>query len=137
TGQDVENMLSKKEPIKVDLKRLLDKGDMTFNLMLESGDVIYIPLEKALDLGESKVYVGGEVKRPGAYDFQPGLTALNAVLMAGGFDRYAAPNRTSIIRKDGDKQETIKINLDDVKEGKIPDIGLRPGDRVHVPETWL
>ena len=110
-------------------------GDQVHHV--KAGDVVYIPLQKALDLGESKIYVGGEVKSPGAYDYQPGLTALNACIMAGGFDKYAAPNRTRIIRKDGDRQETIKINLNDVKEGKIPDIELRPGDRIHVPETYL
>jgi polysaccharide export outer membrane protein len=110
---------------------------MSLNLILQSGDVVYIPLEKALDLAESKIYVEGEVRRPGVYDYQLGLTALNAIIMAGGFGKFAAPNRTRIIRKQGDKQETIKINLNDVKKGKIPDIELKPGDRIHVPETWL
>jgi len=136
-GQDIENLISHKDPIKVDLKRLLDKGDMSFNLILQSGDVVYIPLQKALDLAESKIYVEGEVRRPGVYDYQVGLTAMNACIMAGGFGKFAAPNRTKIIRNKGDKQEIIKINLNDVKKGKIPDIELKPGDRIHVPETWL
>jgi len=136
-GKKIENLLSHKEPIKADLKGLLDKGDMGLNLILQSGDVVYIPLERALDLAESKVYVEGEVKKPGIYDYQPGLTALNACIMAGGFDKFAAPNRARIIRKQGDKQEIIKINLEDVKKGEIPDIELKPGDRIHVPETWL
>lgn len=136
-GQEIENLLSHKDPIKVDLKRLLDKGDMSFNLILQPGDVVYIPLQKALDLAESKIYVEGEVRRPGVYDYRVGLTALNAIIMAGGFGKFAAPNRTRIIRKQGDKQEIIKINLNDVKKGKIPDIELKPGDRIHVPETWL
>ena len=79
----------------------------------------------------------GEVKKPGVYDYQKGLTALNACILAGGFDKYAAPNRTIIIRKEGDEQTTIQINLDDVRRGKIPDVELKPGDRIHVPETWL
>jgi polysaccharide export outer membrane protein len=136
-GQNVENLLSSQDPIKVDLIRLLDKGDMSRNLILQSGDVVYIPLQKALNQVESKIYVEGEVKRPGVYDYQPGLTAMTACIMAGGFDKFAAPNRTTIIRKAGDEQNIIKINLDDVKKGKTPDIELKPGDRIHVPETWL
>ena len=136
-GQEIENLLSHKEPMKVDLKDLLDKGDMSYNLILQSGDVVYIPLQKALDLAESKIYVEGEVRKPGVYDYQPGLTALNACIMAGGFGKFAAPNRTKIIRNRGDTREIIKINLNDVKKGKIPDIELKPGDRIHVPETWL
>ncbi|MBW2645982.1 MAG: SLBB domain-containing protein [Deltaproteobacteria bacterium] len=136
-GEDVENLPSHKKPIKVDLKRLLDKGDMSCNLVLQSGDVVYVPLEKALNLAESKIYVEGKVKNPGVYDYQPGLTALNACIMAGGFDKFAAPNRTRIIRKEDDKQNIIKINLNAVKTGKIADVQLKPGDLIHVPETWL
>ncbi|MBW1806142.1 MAG: SLBB domain-containing protein [Deltaproteobacteria bacterium] len=136
-GEDIENLLSKREPIKVDLKNLLDKGDMSHNPILKSGDVVYIPLEKALNLAESKIYVEGEVKKPGVYDYQPGMTALNACIMAGGFDKFAAPKRTMIIRKAEEGQEIININLEAVKKGKIPDIALEPGDRLHIPETWL
>jgi len=85
----------------------------------------------------SYISVEGEVKKPGVYDYQKGLTALNACILAGGFDKYAAPNRTIIIRKEGDEQTTIRINLDDVRRGRTPDVELKPGDRIHVPETWL
>ena len=136
-GEDIEELMSSREPIRVDLKSLLDKGDMTYNLLLKSGDVIYIPLEKALNLAESNIYVEGEVKKPGVYSFQPGLTALNACIMAGGFADFAAPNRTKIIRNTEEGPEVIRINLNDVKEGRIPDIELQPGDRINVPETWL
>ncbi|MEA3358578.1 MAG: polysaccharide biosynthesis/export family protein [Thermodesulfobacteriota bacterium] len=136
-GEKIEDFLLQKDPIKIDLKRLLDLGDMSYNIVLQPGDVIYIPLEKTLNLAESKIYVEGEVKRPGVYDFQVGLTAMNACIMAGGFDKFAAPNRTKIIRRNKENQEIIKINLDNVREGKIADIELKPGDRIHVPEAWL
>ena len=127
----------KTDPIKVDLKKLLDQGDMTQNRALESGDVIYIPPAKVLNLADSKIYVGGEVKKPGLFNFQPGLTALNACIMAGGFSKFAAPNRTRVIRHQGDQKVIIKINLNDVKNGKIADLKLLSGDRIQVPETWL
>lgn len=136
-GEEMENQPSHAEPIKLDLKRLLDKGDMTANPILKPGDVVYIPLKESLDVAESKIYLEGEVEKPGIYDYQSGITALNACIMAGGFSIFAAPNRTRIIRKKGDNIEIIKINLNDVKKGKIPDIELEPGDRIHVPETWL
>jgi polysaccharide export outer membrane protein len=65
------------------------------------------------------------------------MTALNACIMAGGFNEFAAPNRTKIIRQEKDRQIIIKINLNDVKKGKIPDTEMKPGDRIHIPETWL
>ncbi len=136
-GMDVKSLLTKKKPEKVDLVSLLDRGDMSQNMALRSGDVVYIPLEKVLNPNESKIYIEGRVKNSGAYNYQPGLTAMNACVMAGGFDRFAAPNRTKIIRKEGNKQIVIKLNLNAVKAGKIPDFKLKPGDRIHVPEAWL
>jgi polysaccharide export outer membrane protein len=123
--------------MKVDLQKLLDRGDMSGNLSLKPGDVVYIPLQESFDLAESKIYVEGEVKSPGIFNYQSGITAMNACIMAGGFDEFAAPNRTRIIRQNGGKIEVIKINLKDVKDGKIADVQLKPGDRIHVPESWL
>jgi len=131
------NETSVKEPIKVDLQKLLDQGDMTANLPLKPGDVVYVPLKASLNLAESKIYVEGEVKSPGIFDYQPGMTAMSAAIIAGGFDRFAAPNRTRIIRRNKDGIQIIKINLIRVQEGRIPDVELKPGDRVHIPETWL
>ncbi len=136
-GTDAEALLAHKEPIKISLQELLDEGDMTQNLLLESGDVVYIPLEKKLSISGTKIWVEGEVKNPGVFDYQPGMTALSACILAGGFDKFAAPNRAMIIRRENGKRVVIKINLDDVKKGKIPDVELKPGDRIHIPETWL
>ena len=130
------SLFSDKDPAKINIKKLLD-GDMSRNIVLLSGDVVYIPPQTSLDMAESKIYLEGEVKSPGVYDYQEGLTALNACIMAGGFSKFAAPNRTRIIRQNGEKQIIIKINLNDVKKGKIPDTEIKPGDRIHIPETWL
>ena len=136
-GKTIKELLSRKEPIKVDLESLLDRGDMSSNLALDPGDVVYLPLRKALNLARSKIYVGGKIEKPGLYDYQPGITALSVCILAGGFAKFAAPNRAKIIRKQNGKQTVIEINLNNVKEGKAPDVELKPGDRIHIPETWL
>jgi polysaccharide export outer membrane protein len=138
-GKNIKYLMSHKDPIKVDLTTLLDKGDMSGNLMLNTGDVVYIPLQEAINVGERNVYVEGEVNKRGVYKYSPGLTALNLCIIAGGFSKFAAPNRTKIFRRkeNSDSIEVIKINLEQVSSGKIPDIELKPGDRVSVPETWL
>lgn len=124
-------------PIKIDLTKLLDEGDMSKNIILNSGDSIYIPPVKGMKQSEAMVFVSGKVKKPGLQEFQPGLTALAVCLMAGGFDEFAAPNRTTVVRNEGDEQEVYKINLEDVIDGDIADFPLRPGDRVYIPESWL
>jgi len=129
--------ISSKEPIKVDLIKLLDEGNMSENIILQSGDTVYIPLGTKLNQTTTKIYVQGEVKKPGVFDFQPGLTALAACIIAGGFDKFAAPNRAKIIRLTKDGQKTIKINLEKVVSGEKPDLPLKPGDRIHIPESWF
>ncbi len=134
---DMEKTISKTEPIKVDLLKLLDEGDMSVNVKLQSGDTVYIPLGTKLNQAANKIYIQGKIKNPSVFDFQPGMTALSACIMAGGFAKFAAPNRTKIIRQTQDGQETIKLNLDKVISGELPDFPLKPGDRIHIPETWL
>ena len=76
-----------------------------------------------------KVYVLGEVQRPGVYSVRDGLTALNACILAGGFSDYAALNRVRVIRQNN----VYKMNLGKVRQGKSPDMVLRPGDRIEIP----
>ncbi len=127
----------KGEPLKVNLIKLLDGGDMSENEALIPGDSVYVPYAKGLNQSDSKVYVSGEVENPALYAYQPGMSALSICIMAGGFAKYAASNRTTIVRIENGVQKVIKIDLEDVVQGKIPDVPLKPGDRVHVPESWL
>lgn len=134
---NLDKAVAKTEPIKVDLKKLLDEGDMSENIKLKSGDTIYLPLGTRLNQTQTMVYVQGKVKEPGVFDYQPGMTALAACIMAGGFDKFAAPNRTKVVRKTQNGRETIKLNLEKVISGESSDLPLRPGDRIHIPESWL
>ncbi len=138
-GKNLETLMSEREKEEVDLKKLLDQVDMSQNVQLQSGDVVYIPVKDENQIEEEKpsIYVEGEVKSPGAYTYKYGLTALNACILAGGFSKYAAPNRTRIIRKKEGEQIIIGINLDEVKKGKKKDVELEPGDLIHVPESWF
>jgi len=133
----LQSEIARGEPIRVDLIRLLDQGNMEHNIQLKSGDTVYIPLGTQLDQSFTKVYVQGRVVKPGVFDFHPGMTALAACIMAGGFDKFAAPNRALIIRQGESAQEVIDIDLDKVQKGKQPDTPLQPGDRIHIPESWL
>jgi polysaccharide biosynthesis/export protein len=125
------------KPIIVDLKRLLDDGDMAENIRLVTGDTVYIPPGTKLDQATTKIYVQGEVKKPGVFDYQPGMTALAACIMAGGFDQFAAPNRARVIRHTDKERNVITIDLKKVQTGEAPDLPLQPGDRIHIPESWL
>jgi len=97
---------------------------------------VFITLKESKS-AEWKIYVMGKVKKPGAYEFKHGLTALDACILAGGFEKFAAPNRATITRRENGGYKVIKINLNKIKDGKTKDVFLRPGDRVYIPGSRL
>lgn len=135
-GKKVEHLLEKRKSKDVDIHALLNEGDLSQNVPVHADDVIFIPPAK--EEADSSVYVIGEIRRPGSYTFKDGLTALKLCITAGGFTDISAPNRAEIIRTGKDsKQRVIKINLEEVNEGKIEDVVLLPGDRVVIPESYF
>ncbi len=59
-----------------------------------------------------QIYVEGEVAKPGAFPLQPGMTAVEALALAGGVTVDSAPNKTVLIRRDACGQpEGTKVDL--------------------------
>ena len=118
------------EPIIIDSRKLLDEGDVSLNLELQGGDILYVPK------GE-EVFVYGEVKKPGSVKWADGLTVLRAVSLAGGPSQLAATKRVQIIRTQDGTQQKYEVNLRDISKGKDPDFPLMPDDIVVVPRSVL
>jgi hypothetical protein len=51
--------MTKVEPITIDLDELLKKGNLSRNLLLKSGDLIFFPSNKDVNILEQKVYISG------------------------------------------------------------------------------
>ena len=87
------------------------------------------------EINSRRVYVTGEVSKPGAYPLLPNMTALQAVTSAGGFTQFARTKNIYILRNEGGKQTKYPFNYNDVVKGKRPDdnITLQPGDTIVVP----
>jgi polysaccharide biosynthesis/export protein len=85
----------------------------------------------------SQVKVIGQVKSPQNIGYREGMTVLDAILAVGGVTDFAAPGRTKVVRKTGDKTEEIRIYLDKVLEkGELKyNLPLRAGDVIVVPES--
>ena len=85
----------------------------------------------------SQVKVIGQVKSPQNVAYREGMTVLDAILAVGGVTDFAAPGRTKIVRKTGEKTEEIRIYLDKVLEkGELKyNLPLRAGDVIVVPES--
>lgn len=128
-----ENAAGSASTIEVDLIRLLSKGDLTQNIMINPGDTLYFSSGTGL-----RYYVLGQVASPGPYEWVQDITALEAIKQAGGVKDRGAPNRIKI-RKiyNGQKQE-IRVNLVDIMRGKKKDdVIIKPGDTIIVPESWI
>ncbi len=111
-----------------DFYRLFIKGDVSQDIALEPGDFIYIPSNV-----ENDVRVVGAVKTPGILPYAEHMTALDAVLAAGGFTDYASRNDVLIERKEGGKTKSIRVWLKDVMDGDMKkNVPLDPGDMVIV-----
>jgi protein involved in polysaccharide export with SLBB domain len=87
-----------------------------------------------------KVYVGGEVNQPGIQIYRGGLTALQAVVAAGGFKTTASLRSVVLIHKDP-KGEPIGAILDlsrVLKHAEFGrDVALSPTDIVFVPRSTI
>ena len=122
-----------KEKIPVDLWKLIQKGDVSQNVLIKNEDTVVIPSGGEL---QNAVYVMGEVNKPGVYTQPEALSLLKLVSLAGGFTKYAAPGRATLIRRDGDKKVLMKVDLKDIMNDPKAneDLPLRPGDVLIVPE---
>jgi len=85
-----------------------------------------------------KIYVLGEVTKPGEYKLNSSTDVLQALSLAGGFTIYANKSNIDIIRKEGDKKIKINFNYNEVLKGKNlnQNIPLKPGDVIVVYESW-
>lgn len=122
--------------IEVNLKKLLLDGDLQEDKPVYGGDLVFISSINSEEMSRNFVWLEGAVKSPGRIPYQAGLTALSAVIQAGDFTDYAAPNRAVIHRKNPDGSTTkIKVKLKTIRKGKKPDVPLQPGDRLTIPES--
>ena len=86
------------------------------------------------------VVVGGEVLQPGRIDLRENMTAMQAVMMAGGFKLSAKDTRIVVFRHiNADMGEVRELNLHDInKTSKLEhDMVLQPGDMLLVPANKL
>ena len=83
----------------------------------------------------NKVYVIGQVNRPGEFIVNPRVDVMQALSMAGGTTAFAALDDIRILRRSDAKQESLEFDYNAVARGKdlTQNIELRAGDIVVVP----
>jgi polysaccharide export outer membrane protein len=82
-----------------------------------------------------KVYVTGQVTKPGTYPLTSPTTVLQVLALAGGVTDFAKKDKIVVMRTEGGQTRSYKFNYKDVIQGKKleQNILLKPGDTVVIP----
>jgi polysaccharide biosynthesis/export protein len=113
----------------IPVTKLLDQASAESNLLLSGGEEIRVP-------EGGKVFVAGNVRKPGAYLMQDNsdTTFLKVLALSEGVLPYST-KQAFIYRRSGVTQERkeIVIELDKVVTRKSPDLPVMPDDILYVP----
>jgi polysaccharide export outer membrane protein len=86
-----------------------------------------------------RVFVAGEVQKPGAYAMEPDetMTVIRLMSLAGGLKPTAAPAQAGILRLDGTRQRAIAVDLERLHAsgGGAGDVPLQSDDVLVVPQA--
>ena len=88
-----------------------------------------------VEINSRRIYVTGEVTRPGAFPLLANMTVLQALSGTGGFTQFARSKKIYVLRTEDGKQTKIPFNYNEVVGGKKAEqnIVLQPGDVIVVP----
>ena len=123
------------ETVSLNLYQAIIQGDLSQDLVLNDGDLIYLP---TLSKEANRVYVFGEVLKPGAYTFRGSeMRLIDAISEAGGVTPFAYQADTRVVRGDITQPEILSANLLRLIENgdRSQNLQLVSGDLVYVPRS--
>lgn len=118
----------------VSLDRLFRHRDISQNIQIQPGDVIFISSTQF-----NRAYVIGQVNNPGTISWAGSLRLTEAVALAGGYKTDAKANEILVI-KDGPVEPTLHLvdAASVLRKGDLANnMPLESGDIVFVPQTGL
>ena len=81
-----------------------------------------------------KVSVLGQVKKPGTFGFEEGMSVVEAISIAGGFTSMARENDTTVTRIVDGGERRYHVPVGTISQGRHANFFLQPGDIIFVPE---
>ena len=108
------------EKTQIDLLTAIREGDLTGNMLVQPGDILYV--ERA-----PRFYIYGEVQRPGQYRLERNMTVLQALSSGGGLSGRGTERGMKVKRLD----EKGEVQILPVK----PYDQLKPDDVLYVKES--
>jgi polysaccharide export outer membrane protein len=110
----------------------LRNGNFRYNIVIRPNDQIFVPLVQ-----NDLYYMAGHVRAPGPYSLVgQKMNLKQAVASAGMLDGLAVPQKTDIIRRIGDNELFLRVDLAKIWEGRQPDVYLKPNDIITVGTDW-
>lgn len=91
------------------------------------GDYLIAPKIRINIVSFRQIYVNGEVKKPGGYEYKPGLTVDKAIALAGGFTDRASRTAINISPSSGSREQR-KVNLKH---------SVAPGDIIVIDQSFF
>ena len=112
------------------VKGLVDAADPALNITLIGGEEVRVP-------EAGRVYVIGNVKKPGAFVVQDGVesTVLKMLAMSEGLMPYASKDAYIYRREANGSKNEIQIPLSKIMDRKAPDAALLANDILYVPDN--
>lgn len=89
------------------------------------------------EFNSKRIYVLGQVDKPGTFKYEEGMSVIQAITLAGGFSKLARPNAVLVTRTEDGREVKTVVPVTDISEGKAKNFLLHPGDIVFVPESIL
>ena len=120
----------------LNLYKTIFQEDETQNIALEANDVVIVD---GLSSPDNQVHVLGEIKKPGAYNYQYNMNLVSAISQAGGLTDNAVTDNLVIIRDGFENPTLIASNMKQYfeKADHSQNIHLQGGDVVYIPKTLL
>lgn len=117
----------------LDMSRLLKGGDLAANVEVRKGDILSVSNAQI-------VYVVGAVTKPGGFvlsDPASGMSVVQALAMAEGFNKVAATHRGLILRASTSSasRQMVPVDVAELLNGKQTDIVMAPNDILYIPES--
>jgi polysaccharide export outer membrane protein len=114
---------------RISVKGLIDEADPNLNVVLTGGEEVRVP-------EAGKIFVVGNVKKPGAYPAggKTDCTILKALAYAEGLTPFAFTT-AYIYRQDDGGKHNIPVELGKIMARKLPDVTLLPNDILYVPDN--
>lgn len=86
------------------------------------------------EYNSKRITVLGQVQKPGSFPLSPGITLVQAISLAGGFNSIAKRNNVVLTRKTKNGTQTVNVDVEAITDGNSPDIPLQAGDSIYVNE---